>query len=913
MPDWKKELQAVIDDLGLDACREQSIIEEFAEHLADQYDDLIASGNTNEEAYRVVLKDLHSKAFKSELHDACRPACDPYVESAGPFSGLLKDLRLGFRHLRQSPAFAVVAILSLALGIGANTAIFELIDAVLLRTLPVPDPQSLADIKLLHQGRVGDSVSRQDDFSLGIWRAVQRRQQAFSSIAAWGTERLNLGNGGEARHAEAVWASGDFFNMLRIKPGFGRFFSAVKDDVNCGNQGVVISYSFWQSYFGGSRNVLGSTLMIAGQRFPVIGVTPAGFTGLEVGRRFDVALPLCSEPLINGPNAWSTSPTTWWLAVIGRLRPEWSVTRASAQLSSIAHSVFESTLPTSYDPIARERYLRFGLRAEAAATGVSELRLHYQRPLFVLLGISGLVLLIACSNIASLVLARAAARQHETAMRFALGASRYRIIRELLAENVLLATGGTILGVVLARVVAAAFVGTVGRNHNDVFLSVQLDWRILLFTTALAAGTCILFGLVPALYTSRANPGDAIRLSGRSITAASGSLVLRRAFVVAQLAFSLVLVITALLFARTFRNLAAVDLGFDPDRVLVADFDFAPLKLSQAQLVQETKLLRDAIRAIPGVQSAADVDVVPMSGNGWNEFINIPATGVQRAVVWFNAAAPGFFHTLHIPIRAGRDFNDSDTAGSQHVAVVNEAFAAKYFPGKSVLDQTIGVRQDGGKPDKPFTVVGVVANTKYRELKEQYLPTVFIPRNQGTLADTDATFVIRSNLDVAALKQALDGAAAKFSPQIVLRYNAMRDSIADALARERLLAVLSGFYAGLAALLAIVGIYGVVSYIVVQRTRELGIRLALGAAGSHISRMILSDALRLLAAGMAAGLVMVFATGRVLEQLLFGLKPADPSTIALSIAALCTFALSAALIPARRAARLNPIETLRQE
>lgn len=913
MPDWKRELQALIQNLGIDAYREQSIIEEFAQHLAEQYDELIANGTASDEAYRVVLNGLHSQAFKRELHDACRKASDPSPEGAGPFSGVLNDFRLGVRQLRASPAFALVAILSLALGIGANTAIFQLIDAVLLRTLPVPDPRSLVDVKVSHQGRVGDSVSRQDECSLAIWRELKRRQQAFLSFAAWGTERLNLGNGGEVHYAEVVWTSGDFFNVLRIKPSFGRFFSGLDNDVNCGNQGVVISYPFWQSYFGGRGNVLGSTLVIAGQHFPVIGVAPAGFTGLEVGRKFDAMLPLCSEPLINGPDSWGASPTTWWLAVIGRLRPGWSITRASAQLSSIAHSVFEATLPTRYDAVASERYLHFGLQAEPAATGVSELRAHYERPLFVLLGISGLVLLIACSNIASLLLARAAARQHEIAVRFAIGASRYRVIREFLAENILLATGGTMFGLVLARLVVAAFIVGISKNDNDSFLSVQLDSPILFFTVALAVGTCMLFGLAPALYASRANPGNAIRLSGRSFTAAAGSLLLRRAFVVVQLALSLVLAITGLLFIQTFRNLTTVDLGFDPDHVLVADFDFAPLKLSQAQLVQETKLIRDQIRAIPGVQSAADVDVVPMSGNGWNEFINIPSIGVQRSVIFFNAAAPGFFHTLRIPLRAGRDFNDSDTSGSQHVAIVNEAFASKYFPGKSALNETFGVRQDRGKPDKLFSIVGVVANTKYRELKEQYLPTAFIPRSQGALADTDATFVIRSSLDFAALKQALDATAAKFSPQIVLRYNAMRDSIAHALDRERLLAVLSGFYAALAALLAIVGIYGVVSYMVVQRRRELGIRLALGAPESHMLGMVLSDALRLLLVGVVAGLVMAFAIGRVLEQLLFGLRAADPGTIALSVAALCTFALSAALIPARRAARLNPIETLRQE
>ena len=913
MPDWKRELQDVIEKLRLDGCRDQAIIEELTQHLAEQYDELISTGTTSEDACRAVLKDLHSQAFERELHEAFRPVSDLYREGAGPFSGLWKDLRLGFRHLRRSPAFAVVALLSLALGIGANTAIFELIDTVLLRALPVPDPQSLADVKVLHQGRVGDSVSRQDDVSLGIWREVKRRQQPFSSVAAWGTERLNLGNGGEVQHADAMWASGDFFKVLQIQPSFGRFFSNLNDDVNCGNQGVVISYSFWQSYFGGRGNVLESTLVIAGQHFPVVGVAPAGFTGLEVGRKFDVMLPLCSEPLVNGPNAWSASPTTWWLAVIGRLRPEWSTRRAAAQLSSIERSVFESTLPMSYDSIARERYLHFGLRTEPAATGVSELRAHYQQPLFVLLGISGLVPLIACSNIASLLLARAAASQHEIAVRFAIGASRYRVFRELLAENVLLATSGTFFGFVLARFVVAAFVVGISQSDNHFFLSRQLDWRLLFFTAALAVGTCLLFGLAPALYASRANPGDAIRLSGRSFTAAPGSLLLRRGFVVAQLAFSLVLVITALLFIRTLRNLTTVDLGFDPGNVLVADFDFTSLKLSQAQLVLETKLVRDQIRAIPGVQSASDVDVVPMSGNGWNEFIDIPAIGVQRGLAFFNAAAPGFFHTLRIPLRAGRDFDNSDTAGSQHVAIVNETFAAKYFPGKSALDQSIGVRQDGGKADKLFTIVGVVGNTKYREIREQYLPTAFIPRSQGSLADTDATFVIRSNLNFAVLKQSLNNLAAKFSPQIVLRYNAMQDSISDALARERLLAILSGFYAALAALLAVVGIYGVVSYMIVQRRRELGIRLALGAAGSHIFRIILGDALRLLSVGLATGLAMSFGIGRVLEQLLFGLKPADPSTIALSVAALCLFALSAALIPARRAARLNPVETLRQE
>jgi putative ABC transport system permease protein len=917
MHDWRTQIRDAIACLNLDPSRAESIVEELAEHLDARFNECLANGIGEQEADRIVMAELSEENLQCGLRPLFGPAPSPFVpgrdDRGSFFASIRRDLEMALRLLRLNPGFAMVAILSLALGIGANAAIFELIDAVVLRALPVPDPQTLANIQLIHTGRVGSTVARQHEISSAIWDQLSQKQQAFSPIAAWSTERFDLGEGGEARYADGMWVSGSFFDTLEVRPSLGRLFSPSDDYKGCGIQGVVISYGFWKDQFGARSNAVGSTLSLSRHAFQIIGVTPPGFTGLEVGRKFDVALPLCSEPAVHADGAWSSSPTTWWLAAIGRMRPGWGIGYASAQLDSISPGIFAATLPPVYDAIVRENYLRFRLHAAPAATGDSPLRREYAYPLYLLLGISGMVLLIACANIANLLLAKASVRRQEMALRLALGASRFRLIRQLLSESLLLAGLGTALGATLAYGLSRALIAAISRRGDQVFLSLSPDWRVLSFTAGTGLLTCLVFGLAPALHAANTDAGSVAKTGGKGLGATHYQSFLRRGFMVSQIAFSLLLVIAAFLFVRTFQNLAGVDLGFRQDHVLVADFDATPLRLPVERRSEFARDLLARVQAAPGVLSAAETAIVPLSGNGWNDFIDIPGTATQRKSVNFSEVSPDYFRTLAIPIFAGRDFDQTDTLNAPPVAIVNRAFAQTYLGEADPVGGVFGVRQDSGMPDKLYRIVGVSANTKYTDAREEYGPIVFLPESQDPAPDPDATILIRSREETGSLIASLKALAARLSPSVVLNFSVLRDSIVDRLGRERMMALLSGFYGLLAVVLSVIGLCGLLSYAVAQRTKEIGIRMALGATRNRILLMILREALQLLIVGLVFGIVLVLAAGRSVQAILYGVKATDPSTLGFSIAGMTLLALAASLLPALRAATVQPVETLREE
>jgi putative ABC transport system permease protein len=921
MPDWKREVEAAIESLGLSAGRDQAIAEELAAHLEEQYESLLRDGMDEQTAYRTVTKDLTRTKLQSEFGGLLEPLRTPLAPGSEPRGGVLagfgRDLRMGLRMLRANPGLAAVAILSLSLGIGANAAIFQLIDAVLLRTLPVPDPQNLARISMLHEGRVGSSVSMQQDFSSAIWEQLRNRQRVFSSIAAWSTESFELGHGGISHTVDGMWVSGSFFATLELQPALGRLFTSADDVKGCGIQGAVISYAFWQARYSGEASAIGSTISLDRRPFTIIGVTPPAFTGLVVGNKFDVALPLCSEPAVHANGSytggWSDGPTVWWLAAIGRLRPGSDFAHASAQLESISSATFAATIPPTYDAIQRQAYLRFSFRAAPAATGVSEMRNEYERPLYLLLAISGLVLLIACANLASLLLARASARKHEMALRLAMGASRGRLVRQLLSESLLLAAFGAALGGLLAYALSRGLIAGISSSDNPVYLPLHLDWRVAGFIAAAGVLACIVFGVLPALQGANAEPGTLMKSGSRGMTVGRDRLLLRRGFVIMQMAFSLVLVVVALLFVRTFTILANVSPGFDQNHILVAGLDFSGLNLPPEKHLAYKLRLMERLRAIPGVTSAADTAIVPLSGNGWNEFIDLPDIGVQRKLVDFNAVTPGYFKTMAIPMLAGRDFSATDTPNSPGVAIVNQAFARTLLRDPRSLQGTIAIRQDAGKPDKLYRIVGVVGNTKYYGLREQVGPLAYLDDNQNADQDEGMSVMIHSDEGLQSLMAAVKDAVAKESPEIDIDFTVLRTSIRETLGREQLMATLSGFYGALAAILAIIGLYGIMAYAVARRKGEIGIRMALGATRSRILTMVVREALLLLGIGLAFGVVLVILAGRAVQSLLFGLKATDPATMACATAGMAIVALAASLIPARRAATVQPVEILREE
>lgn len=830
------------------------------------------------------------------------------------FETVLQDVRYGARLLRANKGFAAVAILSLALGIGANTAIFQLIDAIRLRALPVKDPQTLAFVRIPDRHWTSGNVTGAYSWLTNPqWEQIRDQQKVFSPIAAFDGERLNLARGGEARLAMTLFVSGDFFNVLGVPPLMGRVFTAADDQRGCAASGAVISYSLWQREFGGAANVLGKTLTVEGHPFEIIGVTPASFYGLDVGRNYEVALPICAEPIVRGEYSYIESPQTrrtWWLGIVGRLKDGVSLKQANAQMQAISKPVFEATIPPQYDSQTKKRYTEYKLGAESAANGTSGLRRQYEQPLWLLLGIAGLVLLIACANLANLMLARASARERELAVRLALGARRQRLIRQLLFESLLMAIIGAVLGALMAQAVSRGLIAFLSTQDRPVVVNLGLDWRLLGFTAALAVLTCLLFGLTPALRATSTPPAAAMNAGARTIGASREKFGLRRALVVTQIALSLVLVTGALLFVGSLRNLLTLDAGFQQSGLLVTDVDFSKLPIPKDQRPEYKRQIVERMRTLPGVEDAAATDIVPVSGNAWNQ--DIIVGGKELGASLMNRVSNQYFKTVGTPLLAGRDFGPQDTATSPKVAIVNETAAKKYFGGDAI-GKTFHIDVYQGETNFEYQIVGVMKDAKYRDMREDFSPVTFYPLAQDAHSDQYTSVMIRSQISLDTLTSEIKRSFAELNPAITISFTSFQTQIRDSLLRERLMATLSGFFGILAGILAAIGIYGVVAYMVARRTNEIGIRMALGATPGNVMGMIMREAGALLAAGAVCGAVLAALGARTAKALLFGLKPYDPRTLLLAVAVLGAVAILASYWPAHRAARLEPMKALREE
>jgi len=828
-------------------------------------------------------------------------------------SSLWQDIRYGARVLWLNGGFAAVAILSLALGVGANTAIFQLLDAVRMRALPIKDSQQLVIVRIADRSwNSGNFSTRYSQLTNPIWEQIRDRQQAFSSIFAWAPERLNLATGGEVRYAQSIWVSGDFFKTLQVQPLIGRLLTTADDTRGCATGPSVISYSFWQHEFSGDPDVLGKTFTLEGHPFQVIGVTPPDFYGVEVGRSYDMAIPICTEPIIHGEGTHLDKRHHWWLAAMGRLKPGWTLPKATAQLNSISPAILEATIPQVYAPDAVKHYMQYRFAAFPGDNGFSSLRREYESPLWLLLGTAGLVLLIACANLANLMLARASAREREIAARLALGASRGRLIRQLLVESLLLAIAGAALGAGLAQLLSRFLVAFLTTQGSPLFVELAMDWRVLGFTAGVAALTCLLFGLAPAFRATRVAPATVLKSGSRGMTAGRERFGLRRALVVSQVAMSLVLLVAALLFVRSLRNLMTLDAGFRQTGLLITNLDFSKLHLPVDRRQPYKRELLDHVRAIPGVDSAADTSIIPISGDGWNNFVLI-GPDRHKGLSNFTRVTPSYFKVMETPLLAGRDFDDRDTAASPKVAIVNQTFASKLLKGASPIGVEFQVDAYVGEARPVYQIVGMVKDSKYRELQETIEPLIYVSAAQDDQPGEYASFMVRSNLPVGALISDLKTAIAQASPEINVEFSVFQTEVRNSLTRERLMATLSGFFGFLAALLATVGLYGVISYTVARRTNEIGIRMALGAQRVNIVGMILREAALLLGIGLVIGAGLAVAASKTAASLLFGIKPHDPLTLALAVATLALVAVAASFLPAHRASRLDPMVALRDE
>jgi putative ABC transport system permease protein len=884
--------------------RKQDLDEEIRSHLQMSARDREGRGEPADQAAASARRELGNAALVHEVtHDQWR---------WGWLEALAQDVRFGARLLRKTPVITAVALLSLALGIGANTAIFSLLDSVMLRMLPVQNPEQLVSLGMRwpKQGRwVGNSYTNP------IWEQLRDRQNVFAGVLAWFPRDFNLANSGEAQNINGMYASGGYFTTLGVRPLLGRLFTPADDTRACGGV-AVLGYGFWQQHYGGAASAIGSQIQLDGHAFPVIGVTPPNFFGTDVGSRFDVAIPICAEAVLNGKNSGLDRRADWWLRVMAREKPGQSREQTDAGLAVLAPQIFGATVPPDWKPEMQQSFLHRTFVQVPAETGLSELRRQYERPLEMLMVIVALVLLIACANIASLFLARAAARQKEIAVRLSLGASRTRLIRQVLTESILLSATGALLGVVFAKWGGALLVRFVSTKQTQVFLDLSMNRRVLGFTIGIAILTGLLFGILPAFRATRVSLTSAIKGLEVQGDAKRSRFHSGRWIVALQVALSLILLVGTGLFVGSFRNLITLDPGFDRQNVLLVTTNIHNANIPPNAHAEFYAQVLASLKAVPGVTLASQDWFALMSGYEWNQEIEVegqkPPAG-EEPLVYFNWVTPDYFATLRTPLLAGRVFDGRDTAGSPAVVIVNETMARKYFPNKNPIGQYFRIQDSNLASAQPLQIVGLVKDSKYESLREDYLPFGYVPLSQMSLVPETSVFELRTGVTPSALIPAVRDAIGSINKAASLQFTTLSQAVDDTLAQERLLATLSGFFGGLALLLTAIGLYGVMTYVVTQRTHEIGIRMALGAQPVSIMKLVMRDVAALLVVGVGAGVIASVWVARLVEQLLFGLKANDAETLALAAGSLVAIALLASYLPTRRAMRVDPIKALRYE
>jgi putative ABC transport system permease protein len=879
--------------------RERELDQEIRAHIELLVEENLRKGMSPTAARHAALRDFGGVEQTKEIY---REHCGLLF-----FETLFQDIRYAFRMMRQNRVFTAVAVLSLALGIGANTAIFSFLDAVVLRSVPVEHPEQLL---LVTQGGAGDSW-----FTNPIWEQLRDHQDFFSGIFAWGGRRYNLASGGEASYVPGIMTSGDFFRTLGIYAILGRTYTTADDRRGC-EPVAVLNYDYWQSRYAGDGSIVGKQIMLDRHPFEIIGVLPPGFHGLTVGNTFAVAAPICSVAILEGVDNPLDNRWAWWLSVMGRPKPSCSWPQITTHLKALAPQVYRATVPSNLlHPSDQQDYSHGTFGISPGAHGVSNFRNEYRDPIFVLMIIVAIVLLIACANIANLLLARAALRRKEIAVRLAIGAARSRLIRQLLTESVLLSLIGAALGVLFANWGSSLLVHYVSVHEDPAFLDVALNLRILGFTSAAAVATGILFGVVPAWRGTNVPLYAATKESARGLTRGHARLTLGKALVVCQVALSLVLLVGGGLLVSSFWKLAMLDPGLERHNMLFVAVDPGASKIPKQLVGAVYDQVLESLRALPSVRSASRSFVAPISGSDWEREIQVDSftpQSRQDSRMYRNRVSPGFFKTLGIPLLAGRDFNSEDTHNSTLVAVVNESLAKKFFPGMNPIGKFY-LQLEGPSKTALTRVVGIVKDSTYRLLREGSAPTAYVPMSQDREFWGSNTFEIRTAGPPTSLISAVKTVFARTNPDLNLEFTTLTTWIDESLNRERLLATLSGFFGALALLLAAIGLYGVMSYTVARRRNEIGIRMALGAEQKTIQWMVLREVLVLVGAGLLLGFAAATATTRLITSMLYGLTPTDPTTLTFAGITLLTVAALAGYLPARRAAQLDPMTTLREE
>jgi len=824
---------------------------------------------------------------------------------------LWQNVRYTVRVLGRSPGFTCVAVLSLALGIGANTAIFTLINALLLRDLPVWEPQYLVQISPI---RLGQKIP----FSYPMFREVERGQRVFSGLIAWSPgDKYNVEVNGALAQDGVIAVTGNYYSELGVTPFLGRLITP--DDVNSNSgstfQVAVLGYEYWQRRFGGASDVVGRRIHIEGQPFTIVGVTRKWFTGMTTGAPPEITIPVTARPSLSESFHFRMDDRSiLWLFVTGRLKDGITISQARTQLLSFWHDVLLATASSDVPGVRRQTFLSMGLDVTSAEKGVAvDLRSQFTRPLYLLLGVVGLILLVACVNLANLMLARAAARSQEMSVRVALGASRGMLAGQVLTESLALSCGGALLGLAFAwwggRLLVALM--TQG-NLTPVVLDLRPDWRVLCVTAAAAILTGILFGIAPAWRASRENPIAAMQKNTRSLSGGAGGL--GKALIVAQVALSLVLLLGAGLLVRSFQRLRSIDLGFERENLLEVVLYPRPGGYQNLDTMAYHSQLIDNVARMPGVQSAGFGDGTIPSPEGWKEMA-APASSdpssPDKVMVHATFVSPNFLRTLGIQMVRGREFESSDDERHPPVAIVSSSLAERLFPSGRAMGQHI---RFGVMPDlQSLEIVGVAGNARIFDLRDAAAYVVYVPYLQHPRWGQWGGLFVRSRGDPEALAKAVAREVDSLGHEYVLQTKTVAQVTGEALLPERVTATLAGFFAALALLLASAGLYGLMSYAVTRRTREMGIRVAVGAQRRNVLWIVLREALLLGLVGIAIGLPCALAAGRLLAGMLFDISPNDLATITGVSLLLLAVALFAGYLPARRASRIDPVVALRAE
>jgi predicted permease len=838
----------------------------------------------------------------------------------------MPHLRHVVRGLIRTPLFTLTAMLSLALGIGANTAMFSIIDRVLFRTLPVKDPQALAF--LYHPGPTQGSTSTDEQggpsFSYPMFREMQAQQAAFAGLAG------ARGSGGSIsfRNTPAPGSihmvSGNYFSVLGVGAAIGRLLTDDDDRVPGGHPLVVLSHRYWQSRFGGEGAVLNQTLVVNGQPMTIIGVAEKGFLGEMPGAPRDIFVPISMKKELTPDWDGLNDRQNYWVTMFGRLKPVSSFTEAETAINATYRGQLEQDIALLRDANADyiKRFSAKKIVLRPGDYGRGRLRDQFRTPLMMLIGMTLLVLLIACANVANLQLARASARTREIAVRLALGSSRGQLVRQLLAESGLVALAGGTLGLIVAHWTLRGILASLPPNQaSSGVVTTELDLRLLAFSVALSVVTGLLFGLYPAVHASRADLGVALKDQHGQSTATRFTGIFRRTLVTAQIAISLLLLVSAALFAKTLVNLSRVELGLRSDHLVTFAVNPKINRYSNEQTIQFYLELTERLSALPGVSLVSSARVPAIAGSSSSTSITVEGFTAERdrdRQANINEIAPDYFRTLGIPLVAGREFTPADAQpGSPLTVIINEAFARRFFPGQSPIGRRMS-RDSGPRDASPAarfdrTIVGVVKDAKYSDLREPVPPVFYSPYGQVARLD-GIYFYVRTATEPESMLTSVRATVAGLDPNLpIVNLRTMEAQIENRRSAERLLSRLTGIFGGLATLLAAIGLYGVLAFNVARRTREIGIRIALGANATHVRGLVLRDVTLMLGLGTVAGLSAAAGVSRFLEGMLFSVQPIDAGVYVAASAVLSAIALAAAYVPARRATTVDPLIALRCE